>query len=194
MCRPLGNGCADYMTDWVLAEYIVPIVVSTCPSSLPPARPFFLLLTSCVCIAQHMPYTFPCSFLLFDTLSFSFSFSPLIQNKAVAFLDSLSDDSLKKEAATDAKSETFSSIMRVSCCCYVLCVRMERRDWGKRRSNDFHVEVVGILEMQLIPDLKANVELVLPAKQVRTCNQCKLVYISRVAVAKSFLEMGSHDA
>ena len=27
-CRPFGNGCADYITEWVYADYLVPIVVS----------------------------------------------------------------------------------------------------------------------------------------------------------------------
>ena len=31
----------------------------------------------------------------------------------ISFLDGLSDESLKKEAATDTRSETFSSIMKV---------------------------------------------------------------------------------
>ena len=37
-----------------------------------------------------------------------------LKDKTVAFLDDIEDESLKKEAATDSKSETFSSIMKVS--------------------------------------------------------------------------------
>ena len=36
----------------------------------------------------------------------------LIQDKIITFLDELSDDALKKEATTEAKSDTFSSIMK----------------------------------------------------------------------------------
>ena len=35
-----------------------------------------------------------------------------IQDKIITFLDELSDDALKKEATTEAKSDTFSSIMK----------------------------------------------------------------------------------
>ena len=35
------------------------------------------------------------------------------QDKVIEFLDGLSDDALKKEATTEARSDTFSSIMKV---------------------------------------------------------------------------------
>ena len=35
-----------------------------------------------------------------------------VQDKIITFLDELSDDALKKEATTEAKSDTFSSIMK----------------------------------------------------------------------------------
>lgn len=35
------------------------------------------------------------------------------QNKVITFLDELSDDALKKEATSEAKSDTFSVIMKV---------------------------------------------------------------------------------
>ena len=35
------------------------------------------------------------------------------QDKVIAFLDGLSGEALKKEATSDARSETFSSIMKV---------------------------------------------------------------------------------
>ena len=37
----------------------------------------------------------------------------LPQDKVIEFLDGLSDDALKKEATTEARSDTFSSIMKV---------------------------------------------------------------------------------
>ena len=37
----------------------------------------------------------------------------LVQDKVIAFLDELSDEALKKEATSEAKSDTFSSIMKV---------------------------------------------------------------------------------
>lgn len=37
-----------------------------------------------------------------------------MQNKVITFLDELSDDALKKEATSEAKSDTFSVIMKVS--------------------------------------------------------------------------------
>ncbi len=36
------------------------------------------------------------------------------QNKVITFLDELSDEALKKEATSEAKSDTFSIIMKVS--------------------------------------------------------------------------------
>lgn len=36
------------------------------------------------------------------------------KEKVINFLDKLSDEALKKEATTEAKSDTFSSIMKVS--------------------------------------------------------------------------------
>ena len=38
---------------------------------------------------------------------------PLPQDKVIAFLDGLSNEALKKEATSEARSETFSSIMKV---------------------------------------------------------------------------------
>lgn len=35
------------------------------------------------------------------------------QDKVIAFLDGLSNEALKKEATSEARSETFSSIMKV---------------------------------------------------------------------------------
>ena len=35
-----------------------------------------------------------------------------VQDKIITFLDELSDDALKKETTTEAKSDTFSSIMK----------------------------------------------------------------------------------
>ena len=37
-----------------------------------------------------------------------------VVNKIICFLDELSDEALKKEATSEAKSDTFSSIMKVS--------------------------------------------------------------------------------
>ena len=37
-----------------------------------------------------------------------------MQNKVITFLDELSDEALKKEATSEAKSDTFSVIMKVS--------------------------------------------------------------------------------
>ena len=45
----------------------------------------------------------------------------VLQDKVISFLDGLSDDALKKEATTEAKSDTFSSIMKV-CVCVCVCV------------------------------------------------------------------------
>ena len=42
-----------------------------------------------------------------------FDFSVFTQDKVIDFLDRLSDESLKKEATSEARSETFSSIMKV---------------------------------------------------------------------------------
>lgn len=38
----------------------------------------------------------------------------MFQNKVITFLDELSDEALKKEATSEAKSDTFSVIMKVS--------------------------------------------------------------------------------
>ena len=38
----------------------------------------------------------------------------IMQDKVINFLDKLSDEALKKEATTEAKSDTFSSIMKVT--------------------------------------------------------------------------------
>lgn len=44
----------------------------------------------------------------------------VVQDKVISFLDELSNDSLKKEATSEAKSDTFSSIMKVKHTdCYV---------------------------------------------------------------------------
>ena len=37
----------------------------------------------------------------------------VVQDKVISFLDELSNDALKKEATSEAKSDTFSSIMKV---------------------------------------------------------------------------------
>ena len=37
----------------------------------------------------------------------------LVKDKVICFLDGLSNESLKKEATSEARSETFSSIMKV---------------------------------------------------------------------------------
>ena len=45
----------------------------------------------------------------------------------ISFLDGLSNDALKKEATTKAKSDTFFSIMKVCVCvCVCVCARTRR--------------------------------------------------------------------
>ena len=54
-----------------------------------------------------MPFTAVRLSLMFLDLHIS------IQDKVITFLDELSDEALKKEATSEAKSDTFSTIMKV---------------------------------------------------------------------------------
>ena len=48
------------------------------------------------------------------------------------FLDSLMDEALKKEAASEAKSDNFSSIMKVNLVCVMVTIKVSLELHGKR--------------------------------------------------------------
>lgn len=75
----------------------------------------------CVRVCAHLRVCI-CVCVCVSPCTYTHAYYCIYQDKVITFLDELSDEALKKEATSEAKSDTFSVIMKV--CAAALCPSM----------------------------------------------------------------------